>query len=155
MSLFAPFEFTTLMQPWILSGLVGVFLLLAAEVTARAPGTLIVSTGEALAGAPGRRRALIRRAPAVLRALGLSLLLVAAARPIKGLQARKDRANVVDIMLCVDVSESMRAEDFLAGGQRVDRLDVTKMVVRDFIASRKDKPEDRYGLDRRRPGSLR
>ncbi|MFO7975306.1 MAG: VWA domain-containing protein, partial [Candidatus Hydrogenedentota bacterium] len=57
-------------------------------------------------------------------------------------------ADVVDIMLCVDVSGSMAAQDFETRGARRNRLEVTKEAVRDFIASRKHKPQDRYGLDR-------
>jgi len=70
------------------------------------------------------------------------------ARPIKGLAVQKDDANIVDVMLCVDVSGSMRAMDFVLQGQRMNRLDVTKQAVRDFIESRKNVPSDRYGLDR-------
>lgn len=146
--LMEPFLFTHLSQPWVLLLLLAVAVLLAAELTARAPGVMTISTGETLAGIGSRRRALWRRAPAVLRALGLALLVVALARPLQGFQARKDRAEVIDIMLCVDVSGSMRAMDFLLDGQNVNRLDITKKVVHDFVDSRKDKSEDRYGLDR-------
>jgi Ca-activated chloride channel homolog len=86
--------------------------------------------------------------PALLRALALALLVLALARPIMGYTTRKDRANVVDIMLCVDVSGSMRSMDFVSGGQRRDRLYVTKDAVRDFIESRKVRSNDRFGLDR-------
>lgn len=48
-----------------------------------------------------------------------------------------------DIMLAVDLSGSMRALDFSQGNQRVDRLDVAKKVVGDFVRDRKD---DRVGL---------
>ena len=47
-----------------------------------------------------------------------------------------------------DLSGSLAAQDFESRGARKNRLEVTKDAVRDFIASRKQKPEDRYGLDR-------
>jgi len=147
-SILGPFHFTALMHPWGLVALSIVPVVLIAELAARAPGVLTVSTGETLARVSAGRRARLRWAPPVLRAVGLTLLIVALARPLAGFQVQKDRANVVDIMLCVDVSGSMRAMDFEYRGQRQDRLYVTKEAVRDFLESRKNKRGDRYGLDR-------
>lgn len=48
-----------------------------------------------------------------------------------------------DIMLAVDLSGSMRALDFSTKTQRVNRLDVAKKVVGDFVKARKN---DRIGL---------
>jgi len=148
MQLLAPFRFDALSSPWVLALLAGVAALLAAELFARAPGAVTISTGETLAALRGSTRDALRRVPAVLRALGLAMLVVALAGPKNGFQVRKDRADVIDIMLCVDVSGSMRQADFRMGGQPVDRLFVTKEAVRDFIQSRKDRDEDRFGLDR-------
>jgi Ca-activated chloride channel family protein len=142
------FFFNTLRQPWLLLLLIGVALLFLVELFTRAPGTLSISTGETLRRIQGSRPGLMRRLPAVLRALGLALLVLALARPMYGYQLRKDRADVVDIMLCVDVSGSMRQQDFTIGGAYRDRLYVTKLAVQDFIESRKERGEDRYGLDR-------
>ncbi len=143
-----PFTFNALMNPWALLLLIGVAAVLVAEITARMPGAIELSTGETVAQIRGRRAYLRRHIPALLRALGLSLLVLSMARPIMGFQVRKDRADVVDIMLCVDVSGSMKSQDFVSGGQRRDRLYVTKEAVHDFIDSRKMKSHDRYGLDR-------
>jgi len=140
--------FDNFMHPWALALLVGVVLLLIAELAAKAGGTMTISTGDTLARIQSSRKALLRRLPAILRALGLALLVIALARPLKGLQARPDRTDVVDIMLCVDVSGSMQAMDFSYGGRSLNRLEVTKEAVRDFIESRKMKSTDRYGIDR-------
>ena len=148
MSRLGSFYFNALMDPAFLLLLIAVAAVFAAEVLARAPGALRISTGETLARIRGHRRILLRRLPAVLRLAGLGLLVVALARPVTGVQVRKDRAKVIDIMLCVDVSGSMRSQDFIAGGDRVDRLYVAKEAVRDFIDSRKERRGDRYGLDR-------
>ena len=148
MKWFGPFSFDTFMNPWALLLLLGVLAVFAAEILARTPGTLNISTGETLARFRRPTADIKRRLPALLRAVGLTFLVLALARPITGYQIRKDRADIVDIMLCVDVSGSMRSQDFISGGQRRDRLFVTKEAVRDFINSRKAHSSDRYGLDR-------
>ncbi|MCG8325261.1 MAG: VWA domain-containing protein, partial [Thiotrichales bacterium] len=48
-----------------------------------------------------------------------------------------------DLMLAVDLSESMQQDDFIIRGQRVDRLTATKWVAGDFIERRVG---DRIGL---------
>ncbi|MBI4558724.1 MAG: VWA domain-containing protein [Candidatus Hydrogenedentes bacterium] len=148
MTWWVPFHFHALMNPWFLLLLVPVVALFSFESLARAPGVMRISTGETLARFPGAHRRFTRRLPALLRAGGLSFLVLALARPMTGLEVREDRTDVVDIMLCVDVSGSMKAIDFMAGGRRMDRLTVTKEAVREFIASRKQTDEDRFGLDR-------
>jgi Ca-activated chloride channel family protein len=107
-----------------------------------------VSTGETLARIRSSRSAILRKLPALLRLIGLALLVFALSRPLMGFQPRKDRAEVVDIMLAVDVSGSMRAIDREFGDRNRDRLDVVKEAVADFIESRKYKETDRFGLDR-------
>lgn len=48
-----------------------------------------------------------------------------------------------DIMLAVDLSDSMQAQDFILRGRRLDRLTATQIVAKDFIERRKG---DRIGL---------
>lgn len=73
----------------------------------------------------------------------LAALIVAAARPQLGRTVTKTQASGVDIMLVLDVSRSMLAEDFTLGGQRANRLDAVRMVTEKFINSR---PADRIGI---------
>lgn len=148
MSLLTPFHFNALMHPWFLVLLAGVPLLFFAEVFAAAPGAVTVSTGESLARASAGHGARFRWLPPLLRAAGLALLIFALSRPLQGIQPQKSKTQIIDIMLCLDVSGSMRAMDFEYGGQRRDRLFVTKTAVRDFLESRKNSPGDRFGLDR-------
>src|SRR5262249_21215758 len=49
----------------------------------------------------------------------------------------------VDVMLAVDVSGSMLAEDFQLDGRRASRFEAVKDVVRQFVSAR---PQDRIGL---------
>lgn len=79
----------------------------------------------------------------VLRVAALALLVIGLARPQKGIENTKIITEGVDIMLALDVSGSMRAQDFTIGGKRTDRLTVVKQVVRDFITRRVN---DRIGM---------
>ncbi len=79
----------------------------------------------------------------ILRILVLLLLVTALARPRIAKENVKQEVDAVDIMLAVDVSTSMLAEDFTIRGKRFNRLDVVKKVMSDFIDERK---EDRIGL---------
>ena len=79
----------------------------------------------------------------ILRSLAIIFLVVALARPQSGRQFTKTNSEGVDILLVLDTSESMRALDFKREGKRVNRLEVVKQVVRDFI---KKRPNDRIGL---------
>jgi Ca-activated chloride channel family protein len=90
------------------------------------------------AGAGARRIVL----PA-LRTLALVLVVVALARPQAGSTTAKVHREGVDVVLAVDVSGSMLAEDFTLEEERASRLDVVKSVVDAFVAAR---PQDRIGL---------
>ena len=76
--------------------------------------------------------------PFILRLFCLLCLLVALARP----QTRNDEEMVsgqgIDIMLCIDVSGSMLAQDFTP-----NRMEAAKEVAMSFVDSR---PTDRIGL---------
>lgn len=90
------------------------------------------------AGAGARRIVL----PA-LRTIALVLVVVALARPQAGSTTAKVHREGVDVVLAVDVSGSMLAEDFTLEEERASRLDVVKSVVDAFVAAR---PQDRIGL---------
>ena len=79
----------------------------------------------------------------VLRSTAITLLVIALARPQYGNEQTKVTTEGIDIVLAVDVSGSMLAEDFEIGGRRCNRLYVIKQVVKDFIQKRTN---DRIGL---------
>jgi Ca-activated chloride channel family protein len=79
----------------------------------------------------------------LLRCITVALLVMALARPMKGREETKVSAEGIDIILTVDVSGSMKAEDFLINRRPRNRLYVVKEVVRDFIRGRKN---DRIGI---------
>ncbi len=75
----------------------------------------------------------------VMRALVLTLLVFALARPQAGSGTESVLSEGIDIVLAIDVSGSMRAEDF----KPKNRLAVAKEVVADFITGR---TSDRIGM---------
>jgi len=79
----------------------------------------------------------------VLRALVLVLLLIALAGPRKLLAQSKLSSEGTCIVLALDVSGSMSAEDYVINGQRISRLDIIKRTVENFVKQRTD---DRLGL---------
>jgi Ca-activated chloride channel family protein len=87
----------------------------------------------------GRRRVVL----GILRAAVLVLIVLALARPQLGSALTEVHREGVDVVLAVDISGSMLAEDFTVDGQRVNRLEAVKDVVREFVAAR---PGDRIGL---------
>jgi Ca-activated chloride channel homolog len=72
-----------------------------------------------------------------------ALLCAAAARPQWVGEAQELPLSGRDLMLAVDVSGSMAAEDMLIGGRAVDRLTAVKVVLGDFLERRVG---DRVGL---------
>jgi Ca-activated chloride channel homolog len=73
-----------------------------------------------------------------LRCTALTFLILALARPQSPVEESLRRGDAVDIILAVDVSESMLAEDFGSGGKRKSRLDAVKEVLPGFITARKN-----------------
>ena len=71
------------------------------------------------------------------------LLLASAARPQWLGEPVAQQREARDLMLAVDLSESMLEKDFEFQGQLINRLDATRVVAGDFIERRE---EDRVGL---------
>jgi Ca-activated chloride channel family protein len=108
-----------------------------------APPALPYPVVDALRAVGPGRRARWRWVLTALRAAALVLLVVGLARPQLGRATTQVRAEGIDIMLVVDLSSSMLAEDFQLGGDRANRLEAVKAVVREFLDRR---PNDRVGL---------
>jgi Ca-activated chloride channel family protein len=82
-------------------------------------------------------------AGAFLAILAWLLLVTAAARPQWVGEPIELPTTGRDLMLVVDISGSMEAQDMELGGQNANRLQITKSVVGDFVARRTG---DRLGL---------
>ena len=88
---------------------------------------------------PRTWRERLRAAPEILRALVFLLGVVALARPQQLEAGRPVTTSGVDIVLALDASGSMKAEDF----QPRNRLEVAKQAAIEFVG---DRPSDRIGL---------
>jgi len=75
--------------------------------------------------------------------LAFAFLVAAMARPQRTGDFTQVEASGIDIMLAMDVSRSMLAEDFTIDRQRVNRLVAVKQVTKQFIEER---PNDRIGI---------
>ena len=130
-------------HPWVLLFLLVLPLLaLLRGKIGGTPGILFSSTK--LVVAVGKRRR--AHAGALLASLvyaAMACLIVALARPQLGRTFERVQASGVDIMLVLDVSGSMVAEDYTIGSSRANRIDVVKRVTQQFIEAR---PNDRIGI---------
>ncbi len=81
--------------------------------------------------------------PQALRAAALALLVVGLARPQSGRAETRVRSEGIDVVLAVDLSTSMYAEDFERDGERQNRLEALRPVILDFIEKR---PSDRFAV---------
>ncbi|HEY2955719.1 MAG TPA: VWA domain-containing protein [Candidatus Eisenbacteria bacterium] len=124
-------------HPWLLwlLVLVPLLFLVGRRPSARPAAVLWVRTR----GWGGPWSTFLLRAPAVLPWLALVLGLLAMARPQEGIRQSETETRGVDIVLAIDISPSMAAEDF----RPLNRLYVAKETAREFIGQR---PHDRLGL---------
>ena len=130
-------------HPWLLLLLL-LLPLLALLAGARGHAPAVVFSSLATLRASGRpRRARRGNILLSLLLLGLASLIVALARPQLGRTLSRVQASGIDIILALDVSRSMMAEDLSIGNERASRIEAVKKVTRKFIESR---PNDRIGI---------
>jgi Ca-activated chloride channel family protein len=113
-------------------------LLLAAWLGRGGPAVSFPRAGP-LAERGNRAARLVVAAPTVLRALCLALIVAALARPRSPGAVVEERTRGVPMMIALDVSSSMLAEDF----RPRNRLEVAKQTIARFVA---DHPDDPIGL---------
>ncbi len=130
-------------HPWLLLLLLALPLLAWWRRRRRQPTAFVYSSVSLVKGITGITRAPSRTILGRLRWLVLALCLIGLARPQQGAGQTEVRAAGVDIVVALDLSGSMMSEDFQLAGERVNRLDVAKEVLREFIRKRRD---DRIGL---------
>ncbi len=130
-------------NPWLLGLLLTIPLL--AYLKGRFGGTagVLFSTTATLLKIGQRRRSKAGAILAGLVYLSLGLFVIALARPQLGRVVTRVQATGVDIMLALDVSRSMLAEDFTIGNTRANRIEAVKRVTEQFI---RERPNDRIGI---------
>lgn len=116
---------------------------------------LLLGTLRGLARGPVGLRVWLRDLPGALRVVGVSLLILAMARPLNAVVPSSAEEEGIDLVLVLDLSGSMRAvienfPDDLAAlvpdrqrDVRPTRLDAAKATIRDFVSRRKT---DRIGV---------
>ncbi len=91
-----------------------------------------------LAQSPVTFRVILFHSLFVMRLMALALLIIALARPQTSSSRQDITIEGIDIVMALDISGSMLAEDF-----RPNRLEAAKEVAMHFVAGR---PDDRIGL---------
>jgi Ca-activated chloride channel homolog len=129
--LFDYFKNITFAQPlfFALLALLPVMIIWYAIKNNRQQGTMIIS--DTAAKGLGSLKTSMRHLPFLLRLLALACIITALARPQTKNELQQAEGEGVDIVLCIDVSGSMTAQDFLP-----NRLEAAKNVAADFVNRR-------------------
>lgn len=104
----------------------------------KSDASLQISSHRNLASYPQSLRIKLMHLPFALRVLAAVLLIIAIARPQATNSWRTENVEGIDIIIALDISGSMLAEDF-----RPNRLEASKSVANEFILAR---PNDNIGL---------
>lgn len=104
----------------------------------KADASLQISDASVYAHAPKSYKNYLIHAPFILRMLALALLIMVLARPQTTDSWQNSEMEGIDIMLAIDVSTSMLAEDL-----KPNRLEAAKQVAAEFINGR---PNDNIGI---------
>jgi Ca-activated chloride channel homolog len=133
--LFADIKFS---QPWffVLFALLPLLIVWYVLKNKKQHAGIVVS--DASAKGLGSAKVSLRHLPFLLRLLAMSAIIVALARPQTQTSLQQAEGEGVDIVLCMDVSGSMTAQDF-----KPNRLEAAKKVAADFVSSRST---DRIGV---------
>ncbi len=105
----------------------------------RLTGQVKYSTLKYMKNIPVSWRQRLRKYFYVVRLIVVTLLIIGLARPQSGTRKQEISAEGIDIMLALDVSSSMLAEDF----KPKNRIEAAKTVAEEFINGRTN---DRIGL---------
>jgi Ca-activated chloride channel homolog len=107
------------------------------------PPAFLYSSVKLVEGFTSLRRSRAGMFLAALRWAALALFIVALAQPRLTKSTTQVKASGVDIAVAFDLSGSMLSEDFVVKGDRVNRFNMARSVLRKFIEER---PNDRIGL---------
>jgi len=127
-------------DPWVLAllVLVPVAAWVRGRIERRRMGTLRYAAVDTVLRAGAGVTRWKHRIPSALRALALLAMIFALARPQTGATSENVLTEGIDIVLALDISTSMLAEDL-----EPNRLEASKAVAADFVGGRQN---DRIGL---------
>lgn len=130
-------------EAWVLFFLLAIPAVLAVSLRKGAESYFVFSSEDLLRDVKPTARQKLRFLPPLLWAIGMALVIIALARPQSVLEGSRMTSEGVDIVLALDTSTSMLGEDFKLGNRRINRFDVVREVVKEFIDRR---PDDRIGM---------
>ena len=130
-------EFANKQLLWLLVGIIPLIVWYVLYYR-KMDGAVRSSGLQAFAGESASVRVGLRHALFVLQMMALAFLIVALARPQRSNSWKTVDTEGIDVMIALDISGSMLAEDF-----KPNRLEAAKDVAIEFIA---DRPNDRIGL---------
>ena len=137
------FDAFSFARPWWLLALLIIPLVAWLQGGRGASPAIRFSFVAPLRGFAQSRRAGVGGLGVLLLCAALACLVIALARPRLGKTQDTIESSGVDIVLELDVSGSMQAEDFTLGNDRASRIEVVKDVTKRFIEGR---PNDRIGI---------
>lgn len=136
--IFEYFENISFAKPWIFT----LFLLIPVMITwyilRRKKSQPVIRVSQLQSSGLGSWKNVLQHFPFVLRLLAISSIIVAMAQPQSITDQQHAEGEGIDIVLCIDVSGSMTAQDFSP-----NRLEAAKRVAMDFVSKR---PTDRIGI---------
>ncbi len=129
-------------DPWNFLWLIPVLAVVVWAFSRRGEGspTLRFSYVKLFAGLPPTLKARLWFLPPLLKILGIAFLVVAMARPQEESTSVKRNVEGIDIMIALDISDSMMIEDMQPSA---NRLEASKKTIKEFIEGR---TSDRIGL---------
>jgi Ca-activated chloride channel family protein len=130
-------------NPWFFILLPVVLALALFSRKREQPPSFRFSSGELIKGLRSTLGVTLSKSVVILRVAALILIVLALCRPQSMTKETEIHTEGIDIVLAIDTSTSMRAEDFELGGKRTNRLEAVKDVVKEFIQNRHD---DRIGI---------
>ena len=133
----------TFAYPWVLTLLLAIPLLAWLKGKRGRQSAFLYSSIQLVRGMANLNRSSVGSMLLRLRWLSLVLLIIAVAQPRLPEGEAKINASGIDIVICLDLSTSMAAEDFELHGNPVNRLEIAKDVIHKFVEKR---TSDRIGL---------
>ncbi|MBW8864285.1 MAG: VWA domain-containing protein [Verrucomicrobia bacterium] len=133
----------TLAYPWYLSLLLLLPVLAWLKGKRGAPPAFVYSSVQLVRAMQNISRSRAGGFLGSMRWLALALFIVALAQPRVLKSTTEVKASGVDIVVALDMSGSMISEDFEVRGERVNRFNMARSVLKGFIDQR---PNDRIGL---------
>lgn len=133
----------TFQNPWVFALLPLILFLIWLRVKKSRKGAFLYSSVQLVRGVTGVRKSKVGAFLMTLRWMAIILLLLGLTGPEWSEGETRIKASGIDMVIAVDLSGSMRAEDFIREGERVNRLAIAKEVLDEFIRGR---VSDRMGL---------